>query len=131
MLHAQSFSKYKVTDRDIKKCMHNDDDNAESPCIEEAISWADKKVVDKDDTLCKKLACQNKDDQVWQKSSTEEKYELVPYCNYAEGATDKECSTYPKLVSTNACKKKSDEDKCEEVVKTDTEKICKSAQNYE
>ena len=42
----------------------------------------------------------------------------MAYCQYGEGTSDDECAKFALEVETKVCKKKANENKCEEVEKT-------------
>ena len=117
---------FKLTDSNIKKCVHNDAEGAKKPCIEKTID-CEEKIKDATVQICEQLAVENKEQELCRKHTTEDKCILLTYCEFGEGESDEECGGYVLKDENKVCKKKSDENKCEEVVETDIQKICKSS----
>jgi len=110
-------SKYKVSDSAKYKCIKNPDTTATSaPCMEKELSACEKQTSGATDDVCSKLAVEKEGQEKCVKDG--DKCILLPYCDYATGTSDAECANYAlKDVTKNECKKKAEENKCEEVEK--------------
>ena len=110
-------SKYKVTNSAKYKCAKNPDTTKTSaPCIEKELSACEKQTSGATDDVCSKLAVEKEGEEKCVKDG--DKCSLLSYCDYGAGKTDSECAIYAlKDGAKNECKKKADENKCEEVEK--------------
>ena len=110
-------SKYKVSDSAKYKCIKNPDTTETSaPCMEKELSACEKQTSGATDDVCSKLAVEKEGQEKCVKEG--EKCILLPYCDYATGTSDAECANYALKDGTkNECKKKAEENKCEEVEK--------------
>ena len=108
---------YKVSDITTKKCVKNTDTTeGASTCIEETLS-CEELTTDATDEVCKKLTLENDEETVCKKDSKENKCVVITYCEHGNGASDDDCGKFAVKDTNKECKKKKNEDVCEEVTK--------------
>ena len=109
-------SGYKVSNEN-KRCAKNTDNSATNPCIEKD-KCESKTTGATNDEICALLAVAKPGEEKCIKNPEGENCMLLSYCDYAQGNSDAECAKFAlKDIEQNECKKKSDENKCEEVKK--------------
>ena len=130
---------YKVSDAKYKCVKNTDTTEGAKPCIEkeketepspepEITACADKTTGATDD-ICSKLSVAKKDEQKCIKNPKGENCMLLYYCQYGIGTTDEECSAFALKDENKACKKKANENLCEEVVKNTSEDTTKDSKD--
>ena len=121
-------SKYKVSD-EKNECVKNTDTSANAtPCIEKEKTTPEPEPEIKNcedvktgatDEICSTLSVEKEGEQICVKNKSGDNCELLFYCQYGEGNSDEDCSKYALKDKEKTCKKKADENKCEEVGKTE------------
>lgn len=109
-------SGYKVLDNN-KRCAMNKDNQPTSPCKE--IGKCELKTTGATyEEICALLAVEKPGEEKCVRNPEGQNCMLLTYCDYAEGNSDEVCSKFAlKNIEQNECKKKSGENKCEEVKK--------------
>lgn len=109
-------SGYKVSD-ETKRCVKNTQTSPTNPCIEKDKCEL-KTTGATNDENCINLAVEKPGEQKCIKNPNGENCMLLAYCDYGEGNSDADCANFAlKDGEKNECKKKNNENKCEEVAK--------------
>ena len=111
-------SYYKVSDS-TKSCVKNTDTSSGAkPCLEVEKSACELKTSGAtDDSSCKDLAVHKKGEQICKKNPEGNNCFQLYYCEYGTGLDDNDCANYALKDLQKECKKKANENKCEEVEK--------------
>lgn len=111
---------YKVSGS-TKRCVKNTDTSTGAkPCKEVEKSACELKTSGAtDDSSCKDLAVYKTGEQICKKNPDKDSCVQLFYCEYGTGLDDNDCTNYALKDTNKECKKKADENKCEEVEKND------------
>ena len=112
-------SSLKVSDNSYMKCVI---DFQSRSCVEQKYKCEERETINNvSEELCNKLET-NDNTEKCIKNNNGNNCILIKYCNYGEGANNKECGKFPVQNKDNICVRKDKENKCEEINKNDINK---------